>query len=69
MASPDRPAPIDAVTDARRPYPRLTEAQQDAVCREVVLYLDLLQRYRRGEPPQLVPQGQQLELFAEASPC
>jgi hypothetical protein len=47
-----------------RPYPRLTAAQMDHICREVVLYLALMERYRLGQQGPAAPKGEQLELFS-----
>jgi hypothetical protein len=51
------------LSDAR-PYPRLTPAQKEAVCAEVVLYLALMARYRLAQHGSVATNGEQLELFS-----
>jgi hypothetical protein len=46
-----------------RPYPRLTAEQKEAVCREVALYLAIMDRYRLAPHATVAPKGEQLELF------
>jgi hypothetical protein len=46
-----------------RPYPRLTPAQIDDVCREVTLYLALMARYHLAQQGSMATNGEQLELF------
>jgi hypothetical protein len=46
-----------------RPYPRLTAEQIENVCREVVLYLAIMERYRLAQHRPFPPTGEQLELF------
>jgi hypothetical protein len=47
-----------------RPYPRLTAEQKDHVCREVVLYLALMDRDRLAQHRPETRKGEQLELFS-----
>lgn len=46
-----------------RPYPRLTPEQMDNICREVVLYLAMMDRYRLAQHRPVALVGGQLEVF------
>ena len=48
-----------------RPYPRLTPEQIENVCRQVALYLAVMERYRLARHTTVAPKGEQLELFPE----
>jgi hypothetical protein len=64
METPERPPIINAVTEARRPYPKLSEAQKDRVCYEVRLYLAATAWIGSGRQARdFVYQAEQLELF------
>jgi hypothetical protein len=62
MESPERPPIIDAITDATRPYSRLTEAQKARIL------ADLLTEYALGNlrpvrTATVVTKTEQLDLF------
>jgi hypothetical protein len=46
------------------PYPQLTAKQKDQICRELLIYLTVMDRYRLAPHRPVARQGEQLALFS-----